>query len=191
MALGDPPHPRSVLCVGGNYAYRSQREVPELQAIAYDFGDFAMTCDSGNATNYMRKSNADERFGKKWPYWPQNAERIEIYGTKQLMYLGRHGMGWQVMEGDGKIVAQEQGYFPDKWHQPNFVDCVRSRRKPNADIEQSHYSACLVHLANLSHRVGNKQLLFDAKTERFTNSEEANRLLKPAYRKNYRIPEQV
>jgi len=191
MALGNPPHPRSVLCVGGNYAYRSQREAPELQAITWDFGDFAMTCDSGNATNYMRKSNADERFGKKWPYWPQNAERIEIYGTKQLMYLGRHGMGWQVMEGDGKVVAQEQGYFPDKWHQPNFVDCVRSRSKPNADIEQSHYSACLVHLANLSYRVGNKQLFFDAKTERFTNSEEANRLLKPAYRKNYRIPEEV
>ena len=191
MALGNPPHPRSVICIGGNYAYRSQREAPELQAITWDFGDFAMTCDSGNATNYMRKSNADERFGKKWPYWPQNAERIEIYGTKQLMYLGRHGMGWQVMEGDGKIVAQEQGYFPDKWHQPNFVDCIRSRRKPNADIEQSHYSACLVHLANLSYRVGNKQWLFDAKTERFTNSEEANRLLKPAYRKDYRIPEQV
>jgi len=191
FALGDPPQPKSVFCVGGNFAYRSQREAPELQAIAYDFGDFAMTCDSGNSTNHLRKSNGEERYGKKWPHWPSNAERIEIYGTKQLMYLGRHGVGWQVVEVDGKVIAEEKGVHPDKWHQPNFIDCVRNRKTPNADIEQAHFSGCLVHLANLSYRVGNRQLLFDAQTERFTNNEEANKLLKPAYRKHYRIPDAV
>jgi hypothetical protein len=39
--------------------------------------------------------------------------------------------------------------------------------------------------------VGKKQLYFENETERFTNSDEANALLKPAYRKNYRIPDQV
>lgn len=63
--------------------------------------------------------------------------------------------------------------------------------RPDADIEQAHHSACLVHLANSSSRVGRKQLMFDGATERFTNSEEANALLKPAYRKNYRIPDAV
>ena len=53
---------------------------------------------------------------------------MEIYGTKQMMYLGRHGAGWQVLEGDGKVVAEDEGGdFPDKWHQPNFIDCIRSR----------------------------------------------------------------
>ncbi len=52
-------------------------------------------------------------------------------------------------------------------------------------------SACLVHLGNLSYRDGNKQLCFDGQAERFTNSDEANRLLKPAYRKQYRIPDEV
>ncbi|MFM7818104.1 MAG: Gfo/Idh/MocA family protein, partial [Verrucomicrobiota bacterium] len=50
MALGDPGHPKSVLCVGGNHAFQSQREVPEFQCITYDYGDFTMTCESGNAT---------------------------------------------------------------------------------------------------------------------------------------------
>jgi hypothetical protein len=49
----------------------------------------------------------------------------------------------------------------------------------------------LVHLANTSYRVGQKQLLFDATTERFTNNDDANKLLKPAYRKHYRISDQV
>jgi len=39
--------------------------------------------------------------------------------------------------------------------------------------------------------VGQKQLLFDPVTERFTNSDAANLLLKPVYRKHYRIPNEV
>jgi len=191
MALGDPPHPKSVLCIGGNYAHQSQREVPEFQCITYDYGDFAMTCESGNATNYLRKFPGEVRFGDKWPHWPTSATRVEIYGTKALMYLGRHGCGWQVVVEGGKVIDEDKGYFPDKWHQPNFIECVRTRKQPNSDIEQAHHSACLVHLANTSYRVGQKQLYFDAASERFTNSNAANALLKPAYRKHYRIPEEV
>jgi len=188
--LRDPPHPKSVCCVGGNYAFQSRRQVPELQSIVYDFGDFAMTCESGNATNYMRKFPGEVRYGSTWPHWTTSATRIEIYGTKGLMLLGQHGCGWQVLVEGGKIADQDKGYFPDKWHQPNFLECVRSRKTPNADIEQGHRSACLVHLANLSYRVGNKQLTFDSEREE-TNSPEANQLLKPVYRKHYRIPEHV
>ena len=191
MALGDPPHPKSVLCIGGNYAFQSKREVPEFQCITYDYGDFAMTCESGNATNYLRKFPGEVRYGDKWPHWPTSATRVEIYGTKAMMYLGRHGCGWQVVVEGGKVIDQDKGYFPDKWHQPNFIDCLRTRKQPNANIEQAHHSACLVHLGNTSYRVGQKQLMFDGAIERFTNSDAANALLKPAYREHYRIPEQV
>jgi hypothetical protein len=46
-------------------------------------------------------------------------------------------------------------------------------------------------MANISYRVGQKQLYFDPVHERFTNNSSANRLLKPAYRKGYRIPDSV
>jgi hypothetical protein len=46
-------------------------------------------------------------------------------------------------------------------------------------------------LANTSYRVGQKQLMFDGTVERFTNSDEANALLKPLYRDNYRLPDEV
>lgn len=191
MVLGDPPHPRSALCMGGNHGFGSSRETPELQCATYEFDGFTMTCDSGTATNMMRKSNNEERNGTKWPHWPTNNERIEIYGTRQLMYLGRHGIGWQVVETDGKIVAEDKGVHPDKWHQPDFVECIRTRRQPNADIEQAHYSACLVHLANTSYRVGGRHLLFDGAGERFTNSDAANALSKPSYRPGYEVPDPV
>ena len=48
-----------------------------------------------------------------------------------------------------------------------------------------------MHLGNISFRVGNKQLLFDAETERFTNSDDANQLLTKPYRAQYAISDPV
>lgn len=191
LALGDPGHPRSVYCSGGNIGFLSQKETPEFLNITYDYGDFAMTCESGSCTRYMTKEGNDVRYGTKWPYWPQNSTRIEIYGTDRVMYLGRHGVGWQVMETDGKIVDMDKGYFPDKFHQKNFIESIRSGKKPNGDVSQGHLSASLVHLADIAYRTGNKQLYFDAKTERFSNNADANKLLKGNYRAPYIVPEKI
>ena len=191
MVLGDPPHPRTVHCAGGRLAHDDPCEIPDVQAVTFDFGQFTVTADVTSFPPYMKKSPGDVRFGDKFPFWPQNATRTEIYGTQGMMYLGRHGGGWQVLQADGKVVAQEFGYFPDKWHQPNFIDCVRSRETPNGNVEQGHLSACLVHLANLAYRTGNQRLEFDADTEMFVNNDLANDYLKPAYRKHYRIPDEV
>jgi predicted dehydrogenase len=191
MVLGDPPHPRSVTCRGGKLAFADQRETPDLQVISYDFGDYLMTCENGTFTPYMKKFPNQVRYGKEWPNWALSSCRVEIYGTKQLMYLGRHGCGWQAFNEDGKVVAEDKGYFPDKWHQPNFVDCIRSRQKPNADIEQSHFSACLVHLANVAYRTGKPVLGFDSKEEKFVDCPEANAFLKPEYSPNFQVPDAV
>jgi hypothetical protein len=47
----------------------------------------------------------------------------------------------------------------------------------------------LVHLANLSYRVGKKQLYFDSESELVTNSEEANNISKGSYRPGFEIPD--
>ena len=150
-----------------------------------------MTCESGTFSPYLKKFPNEVRYGTTWPTWNHHSTRVEIYGTRQIMFLGRHGAGWQAMEEDGRVVAEDKGVHPDKWHQPNFIHCIRSRELPNSDIEQGHYSSCVVHLGNLAYRAGNKQLMFDGKSERFTNNDWANGQLKPAYRKHYRIPEEV
>lgn len=192
MVLGDPDHPKSVYGLGGNHVWGSERETPEFQTMTFDFGDYSMTCESGNATNYMTKTPGAIRMSDlQFPDWRQNATRTEIYGTEGMMYLGRHGGGWQVFGNDSEIVAQDGGIFPDKWHQQNFIECIRSRKQPNGEVEQGHKSATLVHLGNIAYRVGNKQLYFDGEKERFIDNNDANALLKSSYRENYNIPEKV
>ncbi len=189
MVLGDPGHPDSVYCAGGRVLYDDTREIPDNQSITCDYPDFPMTIEASIYGDYMSKAPPEIRYGDLFPDWPFNSDRMEIYGTEGMMYLGRHGAGWQVLGKDSAIIAQEYGYFPDEAHQQDFINCIRTRKVPNSDIEQGHKSATIVHLANLSYRVGKKQLYFDASAEVIKNSEEAGLLSRGNYRKGYEIPE--
>jgi predicted dehydrogenase len=190
-------YPRSVVSTGGRYASRGDAEVPDTQVVLYDFGRLTMTMEYTGYTPYMMKSDAALRDGDFFPYWPQNSTRIELYGTKGLMIMGRHGDGWQVFahpkDRQPVVVAQKKGRFPDAPHQANFVECVRSRRTPNADILEGHRSALASHLGNISYRLGWQKLVFDAKTEQIVGNKEAMRLYRGECdnRKPYVIEENV
>lgn len=191
MAIGDPDHPESTFCSGGRVIYNDNREIPDNQTITYNFPKFPMTVEASIYGKYMSKASAEIRYGKLFPDWTYNSDRIEIYGTEGKMYLGRHGAGWQVVGNNSEILAQEYGYYPDEVHQQDFINCIRTRKLPNSDIEQGHKSATLVHLANMSYRTGEKQLYFNAESERVINSEGANFILEGSYRKGFEIPEIV
>jgi len=101
------------------------------------------------------------------------------------------GGGWQVFDKDEKIVAQNKGIFPLKAHILNYIDCIRTRKQPNGNIVEGHHSAVMIHLANLSYRAGNKQLLFSPEYETILNDSKATALDKLTYRKGFEIPDVV
>lgn len=189
MVLGDPVFPNSVYCAGGRILFNDKREIPDNQSVVFDYGDYVLSCESSSYGNYLSKTSTEIRYGDLFPDWQLNSTRIEIYGTDAMMYIGRHGGGWQAIGADSEILAQEYGYFPDEIHQQNFIESIRSRKTPNGDIEQGHNSATLVHLANLSYRVGKKHLYFDG--EKIINSKEAELLCKQSYRQGFEIPKNI
>jgi predicted dehydrogenase len=192
MVMGDPAVPAAVSCFGGRLAHKGDdAEVPDVQIVTFDFNDFAMTFELTGYPRYMRKTSGTIRRRDEFPYWTQNATRIELYGSELMMTVGRHGGGWQVTTSGGKVVEQMYGRFPDDVHAGNFLECVKSRKHPTADIEISHRACTMVHMGNIAHRAGNKKLWFDSKTERFVDNDQANKLLKREYRDGYEVPEQV
>jgi hypothetical protein len=77
-------------------------------------------------------------------------------------------------------------------HFLNFTDAVRSRKREslNAEIEVGAASTVLVHLANISYRVG-RTVNFDPKTMTITGDAEAAKLMTREYRKPFVVPEKV
>ena len=72
-------------------------------------------------------------------------------------------------------------------HIQNFFDCMRTRKKTNADVETGHRATTLCHLVNTC-RTMQRTLRWDPKKERFAGDEEANRLLSRPRRKGYELP---
>ena len=75
-------------------------------------------------------------------------------------------------------------------HIQNWLDCIKTREKPNADVEIGHRSISVCHLANIAREVGRK-LRWDPETETFPGDDEANCYLDRPKRKGYELPDPV
>jgi len=75
-------------------------------------------------------------------------------------------------------------------HLRNWLDCVRSRQPPNADIEIGHRSATVCHLGNIARWTG-RRLRWDPVREEFVGDPEANRHLDRPRRKPWTLPDRV
>jgi hypothetical protein len=67
-------------------------------------------------------------------------------------------------------------------HMGNFFDCVRTRKPTICDPEVGHRSVSVCHLGVIALRLGRK-VQWDPKQERFTNDNDANRMLSREMRK--------
>jgi predicted dehydrogenase len=74
----------------------------------------------------------------------------------------------------------------------NFIKAVRSRKREdlNADIEEGHFSSALMHLANISYRIG-RSIEFDPAKEQIVRDGAANAMLRQKYRAPFVVPEKV
>ena len=71
-------------------------------------------------------------------------------------------------------------------HFQNWFDCIRSRRRPIADVEIGHRSAVICHLCNIARWAG-RRLRWDPEREVFLGDEEANKYLQRPQRKPYQV----
>ncbi|HRF01731.1 MAG TPA: Gfo/Idh/MocA family oxidoreductase [Pirellulaceae bacterium] len=71
--------------------------------------------------------------------------------------------------------ADRRVYHSENHHR-NWIECIRTRKRPICDVEIGHRSASLCHLANIAYRLG-RELTWDPVAERFANDDAANALL--------------
>lgn len=184
-------YPNTVSSSGGKLAMNDAQETPDTQIAVWEFDGLMMVFELALWTPHMQKTPWDFRDTDGFPNWQFSATQIEVHGTKGMMKFSRHGGGWQAWNPDWKEIANGPGRHPHSPHISNFFECIRTRNKPNADIEEGHRSTLLCQTANISYRLGGRKLTFDGATERFKGDAEANAMLKRTYREPWVVPEQV
>jgi predicted dehydrogenase len=162
--------PKSISGHGGIYWPDDAKEVPDTQVTTYDFGDLMLTWElrSFGTAHLIDGASAGTGF----------------YGTEGALVVD--GAGWKVFAKEGQPPVMEVKASGGS-HERNFLECVKSRKRPNSDVEIGRLSTMLCHLGNISHRVG-RTVQFDPATERFGDDHEANAYLTKNYRAAYPLP---
>jgi predicted dehydrogenase len=185
--------PTAVTSIGGRFALKDNGETPDVQDALFEYPGFTSA--------YSMREVAAGRRG--------NAG-LEFCGTKGSMAIGRSGFevfpdmksapsnSIPVFKGHPAGGPVHEDVKPEPWikavkepgssdeqfdlHVRNFIDCIKSRQRPIADIEGGHRTTTACHLANLSLRTGRK-LHWDVAKEEIVGDAEANRMLVRPYRK--------
>jgi predicted dehydrogenase len=168
--------PLTVTSAGGKYVFDDDQEVPDTQIVGFEFPKCSLVWEHRMWSKHGLEGNG---FG------------IAFYGDKGTVIVDEKG--WHVEDPDGGKPEKPQGSKATNGfgaHVQNFLDCVKSREKPNADIEIGHLSTRLCHLGNIAHRVG-KKLSFDGSREAFHDAPDADKLLAREYGPRFEMPSQV
>jgi predicted dehydrogenase len=173
--------PDSVIASGGKFAFpEDQMETPDTMQAIYDFGDFGVLWD----------------------------HTIGIYGgpfqkMHGVSYIGEHGTlqvdrgGWQVLpdwDSEGNLEMEAIPYTERTGdasgldlHVQNFLECMKTREKPNADVEIGAHIAKIAHLGNIAYKTGRK-VYWDVDKNEFINDEKANEHIYAHYRSPWELP---
>lgn len=194
-ALGAETHPVRITGHGSTLFFDDDQQFPDTQYVAFEFGDppsagaIPAGPESTSQPGKRRRLLVYEH--RLWsPYVQEGHENGNaFYGTEGYMLMSKMG-GWKLFGPKNKLLKEESGWYSVPEHVEDFLDAVRSGRRPQADIEVGHRSAVLVHLANILARTGRRSLEFDPQGETFVDDEEANGLLGRTYRdKHWAVPE--
>jgi predicted dehydrogenase len=166
-------YPKSASGWARKVFFDDDQQTPDSMNITFDYGDKALIWE-------MRIWN---------PYGMDEIENgVGVYGADGMVHIGRYNRKWgfKVFDKSGKMVQHDDASDPEP-HQKNFLDSVRSRQLPNADIGIGHLSAIHCHLANIVARTG-RNVKFDQETETVAGDAEANLYVKRAYRTHWGTP---
>ncbi len=202
--------PNKISAVGGHFMFDDDQETPNTLNCSYEFDlpdgkrkmlvfevrHWISNHEAGIGAGAERKlPKSAQAAGKQPRLGPeaggQNTIGNIFYGSNGYLVVGdEDANSYKAWLGEGQELGPSGHAGGD--HYANFIDCVRTRKKENlnAPIEEGHISCALVHLANASYRLG-RTLRFDPETEQVIGDDEANRMLRGAYRDPFVVPEEV
>jgi len=185
-------YPTKVSAIGGKFMFDDDQETPNTLNCAFEFNEHGKKqMMEFEVRHWMSNHEAgiNDKPPKEGGKPDSNTIGNIFYGTKGYMAIDGYStykffMGREAEPGP----TMKQGGS----HFENFFNAMRSKRKEDltAEIEEGAASTVLVHLANISYRVG-RTINFDPKTLSIVGDSEAAKLMTRDYRKPFVVPEKV
>lgn len=175
--------PVGAMAIGGKYGYPDDiMETPDTQQSIVEFPSFSLVWE--------------HMLGCGVGPW-QREHGVEFHGQNGILVVDRGG--WEVFAETDRIDRPDRIYRmkplprqtgPGDYHfthVKNFVECMKSRKAPTAEVEIGHKSVIACHLANLAVRL-QRYVKWDAKSEKIVGDPEAQALVGREYRAPWKLP---
>ncbi len=179
--------PLKVSAMGGRFYIDDAGQIPDVLQVTYEYPGFILSYEAcllsghgvGAGPVRMRYYNArgewDRPHGEAY------------YGTNGTLVCDR--IGYEVFpDAKPESRAAERRQVPaadaTKLHAANFLECIRARRQPEADVEVGHRSTTVPLLGNIAFDTG-RTIRWDAAKEEIIGDTEASRLLGRSARPNW------
>jgi predicted dehydrogenase len=178
-------HPTKVSAIGGKFMFDDDQETPNTITATYEFDvDGKKKMMTFEVRHWISPHEAGIDEGK-----PGNTIGNQFYGSKGYLVIDNYNKYYSFM---GKEQTPGPGATKKDEHWANFIGAVRSRRRQDltAEVEEGALSCNLMHLANISYRLG-RTLNWDAKTMTVVNDPEANKMLTRDYRAPFVVPKHL
>lgn len=159
MSALDLPLPSAACMSGGVFSEKDGRQVPDTIAVTLDFpNDTVVTWQS---------TFSNSRYGLGQRILGSDGT-IEYVAGANDMVSGRSEERIQYFPESTNRPngAPITGSSPTQDHIANWIDCVRSRKTPNAPVELGYRSAVAAHMSNLSYRGKKRVTLEEARAAR-------------------------
>jgi predicted dehydrogenase len=182
-------YPTKVSAIGGHFMFDDDQETPNTLAVSYEFDEGGkkkmMTFE---VRHWVTNQESDiHEFDKSVK---SNSIGNLFYGSNGYLAIDGYTKYWSYLGKEQEVgPARKDGGD----HFANFITAVRShsrRGELTAEIEEGAISTTLVHLANISYKLG-RTVHFDAATYACTGDKEATAMFRREYRKPFVVPQFV
>ncbi|HVR71725.1 MAG TPA: Gfo/Idh/MocA family oxidoreductase [Vicinamibacteria bacterium] len=171
-------YPRRVYSTGGRRIKRDNTDAPDTQVASYDFDGFNVVWEHRlYGGNQAEKANVGCYF----------------YGTEGTFHMGwldgwtfhPTAKGAAVVHEEAKLHKPDDQNIPELWS--DFIEAIRTGRRPVSDIEVGHHSTNVSLLGVLSMKLG-RSIEWDGVKEEVPGDAQANALLSRTYRAPWVYP---
>lgn len=131
----DVETPQRVSAVGTKHAFNDDQETPDTLSVQYDFG----------GPNIVWEHRLWSGHGME-----NRSSGVAFYGERGTLIVDRGG--WKVYDSTESLTADGHELLTP--HLRNFIDCVKTRQSPAADLPTGLASSALCHWGNAAYRLG-------------------------------------
>lgn len=171
--------PQFVSASGGKFVLDDNRETPDTILATFQYPGFICTYEN-------RVANAAPISGK--------TNGMFFHGTEGTLFVDRQGLEVipEKRKAGESTVDRTRGFTVENSnqhhldHMKDFIECVRSRKTPIADIETGHRSTTTALLGNIAYRTGSR-IEWDGARERIVGDAKASAYLSREYRSPWKL----